>query len=52
MTNKNYLSNHYSFNCRYLHPKTRADLFLYTVLALNKHKIYNKKDNEGNNYIY
>lgn len=48
MTNKNYLSNHYSFNCRYLHPKTRADLSLYTVLALNKHKIYNKKDNEEN----
>ena len=48
MTNKNYLSNHYSFNCRYLHPKTRADLSLYTVLALNKHKLYNKKDNKEN----
>ena len=48
MTHKNYLSNHYSFNCHYLHPKTRPDLSLYTVLALNKHKLYNKKDNEKN----
>ena len=48
MTNKNYLSNHYSFNCHYLHPRTRPDLSLYTVLALNKHKLYNKKDNEKN----
>jgi hypothetical protein len=48
MTHKNYLSNHYSFNCHYLHPKTTPDLSLYTVLALNKHKIYNKKDNEEN----
>jgi len=48
ITHKNYLSNHYSFNCHYLHPKTKPDLSLYTVLALNKHKLYNKKDNEKN----
>lgn len=48
INNKNVLSNHYSFNYRYLNPSTKIDNSLYKLLALSQYKMYDGDKNKYN----